>query len=445
MRTDGSLSERLLAMALDKGATMAEVYQCASRNISADARADAADAVQSSRVFGYSLRVIKEGRLGFSYSTDRNELERTAGAAMEMADFTGRDEFLGLPHESAASYKPDVYDPAVESIKEGDAIELACLMERSAFETDRRVVKTRKSSASFSVRDIHVMNTHGVSCGFLCTSCSGSIMSVAEEDDDSRMGWDFQSGRFLSDVSFTSIGRTSAGRALSLLGARRIDSTLAPVILDSSVAAGFVSVFSAMLSSEAVQKNRSLLKDRVGDRVISGIVSLLDDGTMPHGPGSRHVDDEGVPVSRKYLIDKGVLCGFMHNTHTANREKAMSTGNAVRRGLSSLPSIGPINLFIAPSGKTSTFSKMTGAMDRGLYVTEAMGMHTANPVSGDFSVGVSGMWIDRGRIMYPVREAVISGNLLDFFGMVEALGDDLRFYGRIGSPSLLFGPTDISA
>jgi PmbA protein len=218
-----------------------------------------------------------------------------------------------------------------------------------------------------------------------------------------------------------------------------------PVILDNSVATEFLGIFSSLLSSESVQKGKSLLAHRQGEEVVNPLVSIVDDGLMEHKLGSRPFDDEGVPTSRKYLIKNGVLQGFLYNVYTAKKDGVMSTGNAVRGAFSGLPTVGPTNLYIPASPSSSDPEDLCRVMDRGLYITDAMGIHTANPISGEFSIGVSGLWIDGGVVKHPVKEAVISGNILDLFRRVSSVGSDLRFYGNVGSPSLLIGPTDISA
>jgi PmbA protein len=163
---------------------------------------------------------------------------------------------------------------------------------------------------------------------------------------------------------------------------------------------------------------------------------------MPGKSGSRPVDDEGVPVMRKYLIKDGALKGFMYNTYTAKKDNTSSTGNASRAGFSSTPGIGPTNIYIEAR---SVQKDLVGALGEGLFIMEAMGMHMANPISGDFSIGVSGLWVEGGKAAFPVKEAVISGNILGLFGGISAAGDDLEFYGNTGSPSLLTGPVDIGA
>jgi PmbA protein len=259
------------------------------------------------------------------------------------------------------------------------------------------------------------------------------------------MGWGFGIGRFMEDLDFEAVGIESAHRACMMLGARKVSSTKAAVVLDNHIASDFLSIFSSMLSSENVQKGKSLLAGKVGQQVISPELNIIDDGVLPHGPGSKPIDDEGVPSSRKTLVMKGVLGGFMYNSRTAKKEGRVSTGNAVRGRFSAVPSIGPLNLYISPSEEATAANEMIASVKKGLYIIEAMGMHTANPISGQFSIGVSGMWIEEGELAFPVKEAVLSGNLLDLFGRVISVGDDLRFFGSIGSPSLLIGETEISA
>jgi PmbA protein len=241
------------------------------------------------------------------------------------------------------------------------------------------------------------------------------------------------------------VGRNAAARALLLLGAKTMHGVKSHVILDNAVATEFLGIFSSLLSSESVQKGKSLLAHRKGEEVVNALISVVDDGLMEHKLGSRPFDDEGVPASRKYLIKDGVLQGFLYNVYTAKKEGVISTGNAVRGAFSGLPMVGPTNLYIPASPSSSGPEGLCRAMGRGLYITDAMGVHTANPISGEFSIGVSGLWIEGGEVKYPVKEAVISGNILDLFKRVCSVGSDLKFYGNMGSPSLVIGPTDISA
>lgn len=443
MRTDRELSLRLIELALGMGAGEAEVYQRASRRVSVEVRAGEVEALETSESAGYGLRIIRDGRPGFSYSTAMEEPEEAARTAIEISAHAERDEFLGFP-APAVHEEPEIFDDKVASVNENDAMERALLIEHAARSMDARIKKIRNAQAAFSTDDTLIANSRGLIRGCRSTFCSAHIMAVAEEGGEGQMGFDFQGGRFLDDVSFEEVGKGAARRALSLLGSRKITARRAPVLLDNLVAAEFLSVFSAMLSSEAVQKGKSLLRGKVGQKILGDVINITDDGLMPHGPGSRWVDDEGVPVRRNAFITGGVLNGFMYNTYTAKKDGVNSTGNAVRGGFSDVPSVGAINLYI-DAQRRWPLKEMLASMGSGLYILEAMGMHTANPVSGEFSLGVTGLWVEGGEIAYPVKEAVISGNLLEFMGRVVMAGDDLRFYGNMGSPSLLIVPSDISA
>lgn len=443
MRIDRAFAMSLLETARAKGADYAEVYLKSAKDLTAEAKGREMDAVESSVDLGYSLRIIRDQRLGFAYSTDMNEIDAVVSNAVEASKWTEQDEYLYLPEDSSES-DVDILDEAVASISEEDAMANALIIEKAALDADKRITKVRKASASFSHKEVIVVNSKGLDKSYSATACTAQITVVAEDGNDSQMGWDFNGSRFLSDISFKDVGRNAAKRALQLLGAQKMKAVKAQVLMDSSVAAEFLGIFASLLSSENVQKGKSLLANRRGQKVVNHIVSITDSGLMPHRLGSRPFDDEGVATSGKYLIKDGLLLDYMYNTYTARKGGVKSTGNAVKAGFSALPAVGPSNFFITPSAKRAG-SDLLGMVDKGIYVTEAMGVHTANPVSGEFSIGISGLWTENGLIRYPVKEAIISGNILDFFSKAEAVGDDLIFYGNIGSPSLLIGLTDISA
>jgi len=444
MRIDAGFGARLLEGAQKRGADLAEVYLKSARRLSVDVRQQEAEALESSVDFGYSLRIIKDRRLGFSYSRETGDADAVIENALEASRWVKEDEYHDLAeHREHPSLR--IFDDAVASMSQDEALSRALVIEKAALDTDRRIRKVRKASASFSSKEVLIMNSRGMEKSCSSTSCTGQITLVAEENGDRQMGWDFSGSRFLDEVSFADVGRNAALRALQLLGARKMGRTRAHVILDNSVATEFLGIFASLLSSEAVQKGRSLLAKRVGQEVVSPLLNVVDDGCMERELGSRPFDDEGVPASRKYLIKDGVLQGYLYNVYTAKKDGVTSTGNAVRGGILALPTVGFLNLSLTASPACAYAGNLSAVVDRGLYVTDAMGIHTANPVSGEFSIGVSGLWIEGGIVKHPVKEAVISGHILDFLGRVEAAGDDFRFYGTMGAPSLLVGPTDISA
>ena len=443
MKTDHAFAARLIDSALSRGAGLAEVYQRASSSLSVDVQKGEVEAASSTTTFGFGLRIIRDGRLDFSFSNDPDDADTVVRSALDVSSHTAPDDALGLP-DKLTSPEVDTFDPDVAAMDEGRAHELAVMVEAGAVGYDPRIRKVRKASASFSSGNVLIMNSKGLEHGYPATSCAANIMSVAEEGGESQTGWGYKGGRFLNEVDFRAAGTDSGMRACRMLGAKRVQSGKFPVLLDPAVSAEFLSVFSSMLSAESVQKERSLLAGRISEQVIHKSLTIIDNGLLAHGPGRRPVDDEGTPARENVLVKDGVLKGFMHNTHTANREGAASTGNAVRGGPQGIPYVGKLNLYFHAEGEVRAHEDMLSAIGRGLYVTDAMGIHTINPVSGDFSIGVSGLWCSGGVSVHPVKEAVIAGNLLEMFNSVVAVGDDLTFLGSVGAPSLLLGPVDLS-
>jgi len=446
-------AQRLVETAIKKGADEAEAYVKTSKNLNIEVRDQKIDTLESSAVLGYCVRIIKDSRLGFSYSTDPAEIKAATEKAIESSRYSEPDEYLGLPSSNqpslynSSSRQPLIFDNEIASISEDTAIDLTFFIESSALKQDKRIKKIRKASGGFSTNNTFIVNSKGVNVHYTSTACSAQIIVVAEENGDSQMGWDYQGSRFLNEISFQNVGINAAIRALQLLGAKKITPLKGFVLLSNAVSSEFLGILHAALSAESVQKKKSMFAGKVGETVISNRINIIDSGVLNGKLGSKPFDDEGVPTMHKTLINSGALTGFLHNTYTAKKDGVNSTGNAIRGGFTGLPSIGPTNLYIEPVSEKHTvgFQELIKIVDKGLYVIETMGMHTVNPISGDFSVGASGLWIENGEIKYPIKEAVISGNMLEMFKKVAITGDDLRFYGSIGSPCLLIQDIDISA
>jgi PmbA protein len=442
---DRDFARKLLDLAMVKGADEGEVYTRGSRNLGIDVKDQKVDTLESSVTSGYGIRVIKNGRLGFSYSTNPRDMRRVADAALDVALHAEPDKHLGFP-SPLQSESVRIFDRHIASISNDEALEHVMLIEKSALDVDKRIRKIRKASGTFDTSDICIVNSKGIDACYSSTSCSAGITVVAEDGSDSQMGWDYEGSRFLGDVAFPRVGTNAAKRALQLLGAKKISSAEGFVIIENSIASEFLGMFASAFSSESVQKGKSMLAGKKEEQVISPMINIIDSGLLDGKSGSKPFDGEGVPTENKVLIDGGVLKGFLYDTYTARKEGVQSTGNAARGGALGFPGVGPTNLYLesSSSGRTQTFDELLKAVDKGLCVLDTMGMHTVNPVSGEFSVGVSGLWVEKGAVLHPVKEAVISGTLLNLFRQVVMVGDDLRFYGNIGAPSLLIESIDIS-
>lgn len=438
------IPEEIIEKALKKGCDAAELFMKSSSGLSVEAKAGEVESLEASKDFGIALKVIKKHRLGFSFTTNPEEIDKVINEAVSGAQYTGDDEYVTIPEYRGAG-NVLMFDKAIENIEEEDIIKDALLLEKSAVSHDERIKKIRKAEIGAGVGKTTIINSKGVNVTYESTFYSAHVTALAVDNKgDNQMGWDYAGSRRMDDVDIRSVGQGAAQRAIELLGSRRISAVKAPIILSPAVAVDFLEILSSSLSAEAVQKNRSFLAGKTGSEIISGLVEVIDDGTMPWGTGTRPVDDEGVSTTNKTLVSEGVLSGYIHNSYTAIKDGVISTGNAVRGSSKSLPGVGVTNFYIHPVSSGSD-NNLLNSLSRGMLILGAMGVHTANPISGDFSVGISGLWIENGQPAYPVKEAVISGNILDMFKKVEAVGNDIRFYGRIGSPSLLIGEMDISA
>ncbi len=438
-------AEKAAGLLSARNAGAYDVYVRGSVSTSVEVKEQSLDAYEESDTWGVGIRVLlPNGRMGFAYSTGSDEAVTAAVAgAIENAGSSEPDEYNNMPAPGESPY-PDFieFDGAAGEITEQEKIARAMRLEKAALDLDPRVTKVRKSSASFTEARWALVSSTGVRAASRGTYFGCGIMVVAEEKGDSQMGYDFDYKRRAGDIDFAKVGRNAAEKAVSLLGARKGPSGLFPVVLDNLVAGEFLGVLASSFSAESLLKGKSLFRDKLGKVICSKLINIYDDGLMPGGAASRAFDDEGISSQRTPLMVEGKLMGFLHSAYTAKKSGAKSTGNAGRGGFRSQPSVVNTNLYIEKG--TVSKDSIISSVSSGLLVQEVLGMHTANPISGDFSVGVSGQWITGGKAAYPVREAAISGNVLSIFSEVDAVADDLRFAGRLGAPTILLRPISVS-
>lgn len=394
---------------------------------------------------GVGIRVIDGGgRMGFAFATsvDRSSLRTVAGQAVANSRNAVADKYNVLPPPTPYLPLPSLVDPAIARTSVEAKIELAKRVETVARAADRRVKRTERCAYEDAEYGVALANSHGLSAAYRSGYCGLFAVVLAEDGGDVQTGMGLAYNRDYAGLDPQAVGREAAMEACRVLGAKGIATTKASLVLSPQIASSFLAVLLPALSAEAVQKGRSLFKDKLGAKVASPLFSLVDDGRLAGGIASAPVDGEGVPTRRNSLITGGVLKGYLHNSYTAGREGTASTGNGVRHSFKSLPDAGATNIFIA--GGATSRERLIGDVKKGLYVTSVMGMHTANPISGDFSVGATGVWIENGEFAQPVRGVAIAGNILDLLAEVDAVGDDLRFFGPQGAPTLRIGRITIS-
>lgn len=422
-----------------------EILVSSSNELSLEAKEGKIDSFKCAEPSGVAIRVLKGEGLGFSFSTtlDPVALSRMVDGALTAARMQTPDPAHSLPlPKPFPDLSPALFDPSLLLVPEKEKIDRALELERLAISLDPRVKRVRKAGYSESVYDTYIRNSRGVVGGYRGSYVSMSVSAVAEENDSAQMGWDFDFARGFAGIDIERIARGAVGKATSLLGAQSLKTMRVPVILDRYVATQLLDILAPSFLVENLEKGKSLFKDRTGEGIVSPLLTIRDHGLLPDGMGTAPWDGEGVPQQDNLLVKAGVLNGFLCDTFWGQKAGVPSTGNSVRAGLKGAPRTGVHNLFVEKGDRSPEVLK--GRVEKGVLITEVMGMHTANPVSGDFSVGGAGFYLENGAVLYPVKGIAIAGNVLELFQRVEAVADDLRFYGATGSPTLLIGELDIS-
>jgi len=431
--------DRLLELALARGAKAAEVYAEQSVTRRVKVFRGAVEELTSARRKGAGLRVFQDGSVGYAYASDLSE--ESLGDVVEMALANARvadrdpDSVLPAPRDKPAAV--DVYDAGLEQASDDQRIELALAVEAAALAADPRVKSVDESVYADGDAQVFIANSGGVRGSFREGHCYAYAYVLGEQDGQVETGLSFTVGRKPADLDPRRCGVEAATRAVELLGAAKTQTTKTTVVLDPFVAASFFGVLSSALTAEAVQKGRSLFAGRLGEQVAGSGVTLTDDGIHPDGLASAPFDGEGVPCRRTPLIADGVLQGFLYNVRTGHRDGRESTGNGARGSYQTMPGVGPTNLVL--SGPRVPLGELIGAIEHGVLVTNAIGIHSgANPVSGEFSVGISGLLIEGGRVGRPVHEVTMAGDIVSMLRSIVALGDDARWVpsGSILTPSV---------
>jgi len=438
------IQEKIEQLLQGRSADGYEILLGRSRNLSLEVKEQKIDTFKCSTPMGLSIRVLKGGGMGFSYSTtlEEDSLRRMIDNALIGAETQTPDEHYGFPGPQEYPFLGELFDDALADVGEEEKVSRAMELERGARAFDPRITKVRKATYGESSYEVMIANSLGVQGAYRGTSVSSSIAVIAEDGSDSQMGWDFDFSPRFAEVDVARVASSAAAKAVGLLGARRIPTMRCPVVLDNHVATEILEVLASSFLAENVQKGKSLLAGRLGGLLFSPLIRIIDDGTLAGGMATTPFDGEGVPHAQHVLVEEGVLRSFLYDTFWGRKEGVPSTGNSTRGGAKSPPHMGVTNFFI--QNGTAAADLLLSGIDRGMLITDVMGMHTANPISGDFSVGAAGHLIEHGRLAGPVKGVAISGNIIELFRNVEMVGDDLRFFGAVGAPSLRISSLDVS-
>lgn len=439
-----SLAQQVLEKSKDKGISLAEVFLVNSEELTIQVARQKVENLKLAQESGLGLRVIVDNRLGYAFTSDLSEeaLNKVVEMALHNSRESVSDTNWELPAPPAAYHEMALYDERIFETPVEEKIRFAQEIEQAARAFDPRVKITERTAYQDSRYQICIFNSLGLQAAYRGSYCGGYAVVVGQENDDNQTGFAMEYALRYQELDPIKIGREAGQKAIRMLGAKTIPSARMPVVMDPYIVTNFLGVLQNVFSGEAVLKGKSFLKGKEGQQVANPLVTIIDDGTMPGRLGSSPFDGEGIPTSATPLIEEGKLMGFLHNSYTAKKFGLKSTGNAVRGSYKGTPEVGITNLYLKP-GPVSP-EDIIKDIQKGLYITDVMGMHTANPISGDFSLGASGLLIENGEMTRPVRGVAMAGNLKDLLLDIDMVGNDLTFYVAKGAPTIRIKSMSIS-
>jgi PmbA protein len=440
------LASRVIAMAKARGATASECTVSEGEHFSANVRMGEVESLKEAGSRGVGVRILVGKHTGSAYTSDLSEegIRQMVGSALELAKITTEDPFAGLPEESELGKVNEdlcLYSDSVTELSASKKIDWAKQAEAAALGADPRIVNSEGASCDTHIGTSVFANSLGFSGSYRSSSCSLSAVPVAKQNGSMERDFWFSIARGVEGLENPEqVGRRAAERALRRLGARKVATQKAAIVFEPRVARTLLDNIFDAISGDSVYRGETFLAGKLGEKIATHKLTVIDDATIPRLFGSSPFDDEGVPSRRTTVIENGVLKSWLLNSYTGRKLGMKTTGNA-SRGITGNAGVGHGNFYI-PNGSASP-ADIIKSVQRGLFVTELIGFGV-NTVTGDYSRGASGLWIENGELTHPVSEVTVASTLPEMLMNLEAIGSDLEFRGALASPTLLISEMTIS-
>jgi PmbA protein len=437
------LAMDIVAKAVKAGASDAEVTIREGDEFSTLVRMGEVETLKESGSRGMGLRVLMAAENGYRVaSTSTSDftpegIEYLVKGALSLASVTSVDPFAGLADPDEFGSLPgdlQLYHEDVYSLPTAERIEYARRAEAAALSADTRITNSAGGSFDASTGRKSFANSRGFAGEYQASSCSISCSPIAlgKSGEMQRDYWYSYTRSLQKLASPESVGIEAARRTLRRLDGRRVKTQQAPLVFAPEISRSLIGAIFEAASGDSIYRGASFFTGKLGERVAAESVTVIDDGAMIGGFGTSPFDGEGLPSRRTVIVDRGVLANYLLNTYTGRKLNMKSTGSA-SRGLAGNPGIGAGNLYLVAGNQSP--EEILRSVPAGLYVTELIGQGV-NMVTGDYSRGASGLWIENGELTYPVQEITIAGNLKEIFRNITAIGSDLEFRGSTASPTL---------
>lgn len=432
------MARDILHQAKSKGASQGDVVMVESDSFFVTVRLGEIEKISQAQEKRLGLRLFFGSSSATASTSDisKGSVERLIDDTCAMARSTAQDKYSGLPapEELARTFPDlDLFDDRGRSLSVEERTRLALDAEKTALGFDSRIVNSEGAEFSNQMGRVIYANSHDFSGEYQGSNYSLSVAPVAALDGSMQRDYWYSSQRKFSRIeSPESVGKKAAARALRRLGARKIKTREIPVVFEPEIAATLLRHLSAALSGYSLYKGASFLVGSLRAKIASELVSVVDDGTIPAALGSKPFDGEGIPINRRTIVEKGVLQSYLLDTYSGRKLGYPSTGNAAR-SVGEPPGVSPTNFYLSPGPYTP--EKIIASVEEGFYVTELIGFGV-NLVTGDYSRGAAGLWIDKGELAYPVEEVTIAGSLKEMMMNIEMVGNDLEMRNRISAPTV---------
>lgn len=432
------LASDLLAMAKQSGATEADVVIADGESLSVQVRLGAVDRLTKAREKRLGLRVFVGKRSACTSTSDfsTDSLHELVAQTCTLAKAVVEDQVSGLPAADQMTREQpdlDLYDDT--KLDTDKQIDLAKRAEAAALSADERITNSEGADFDSSSGRVVLANSHGFIGAYRSSSYSMAVSPVATDPATGGMqrdSWYAVQRKFAQLDTPESVGSEAARRTVRRIGARKVGTKRVPVVFDQDMASSLLGNLCSAISGYSLYKGVSFLIGQLGSRIASDHITIYDDGRMVGGLGSRPFDGEGLATRKNTIVEQGVLRSYLLDTYSGKKLGLPSTGNA-SRSVGESPSVGPTNFYLVPGTKSA--QEIIRTVKDGLYVTELIGFGI-NMVTGDYSRGAAGFWIENGELAFPVEEITIAGNLKQMFKDIELVGSDLVFRGRIASPTV---------
>jgi PmbA protein len=432
------ITQHVIDRAKKSGASAADVMLREDDTFSVTVRMTEIETLKEALSRSLMLRVFVGKRTATSHTSDISlpVIDQLVGETVEMARLTSEDESGGLPDESFFQAQfPDLnlLDPSWETLTPDERIRLAVRAEKAALSTDKAITNSEGASFDYARSRVALANTAGFSGAYEGTTAAVSCVPIAQANDAMQRDYWISAARHRHQMETPEdVGRKAAERAVRRLGARKIRTCQVPIVFDPLAARSLLSHIFDAVAGGAIYRRSSFLIDQIGQAVASPNVTIVDDARMSARLGSSPFDDEGVTTQVTPIIENGVLRNYVHSAYTARKLGSKPTGNG-SRAASGVVTIGPTNFYLKAG--THSPDEIVGSIQSGLYVVELIGFGV-NTVTGDYSRGAVGIWIENGKLTFPVQEVTIAGNLREMLKNIEMIGNDVTFIGSIAAPTL---------